>query len=215
MSEKSSGWVTPVILLGVLAIGGYFLYNYLKNNPIIQAATGPAGAAGLIPGVLPAVNLFTAITNPSGTITPQNVAQVSKDIGNLGKSSTPGNIINDPWGYFFNAFGQLPNMISAVKVADITPGVVTSKNVASVSSSIGNYAKTVTPTNILNNPLGTAIGGFAQLPNMIGAVILRTSTPKANPSILSSGNIINKNTKIIAQDVKEMKIPIKQAPVGM
>ena len=214
MSKNNYGWVTPVIVLGGLALGGYLLYNWWKNNPISKALD-TAGAPGLIPGVVPAVNLWTSIVNPSGTITPQNVAQVSKDIGNMGKSSTPGNILNDPWGYFFNAFGQLPNMISAVKVADVTPGVITPKNVSSVASSIGSYAKTVTPSNVLNNPLATAIGGFAQLPNMIGAVVLGTTAPKVNPSVPSTGNITNKNTKIIALDTKEMKIPMVKAPVGM
>ena len=214
MSKNNYGWVTPVIVLGGLALVGYLLYNWWKNNPISKALD-TAGTPGLIPGVVPAVNLWTSIFNPSGTITPQNVAEVSKDIGDLGQNSNPTYIINNPVKYFYNAFGQLPNLISAVKIADITPGVITPKNVASVASSIGNYGKTVTPANILNNPLGVVIGGFAQLPNMIGAVVLGTTAPKVNPSIPSSGNITNKATKIVALDTKEMKIPMVKAPVGM
>ena len=177
MSKNNYGWVTPVIVLGGLALGGYLLYNWWKNNPISQAlgtasGAGLPAAAGLVPGVVPAINLYTAIVNPTGTITPQNVPKVSSDLGNLGKSTTPSNVLNDPWGWAFNAFGQLPNMISAVKIAGgtvATPSPQTNAAIVANNASTAAVRKAIPVTVTRDIATGKQVGTYAALnTNLVG-----------------------------------------------
>ena len=171
MGKNNYGWVTPVIVLGGLALGGYLLYNWWKNNPISKALD-TAGAPGLIPGVVPAVNLYTAIMNPNGTITPQNVTQVSADLGKTGANTNPWNMLNDPWGWAFNAFGQLPNMISAVKLAGgtaATPSPQTNAAIVANNASTAAVRRSIPVTVTRNTTTGAQVGTYAALnTNLVG-----------------------------------------------
>ena len=46
MSKNNYGWVTPVIVLGGLALGGYLLYNWWKGSAVGQAVGGIASGIG-------------------------------------------------------------------------------------------------------------------------------------------------------------------------
>lgn len=180
MAGNKNDWVKWVIILGGLGIGGYLIYNWLTKNSVFKAVE-QAGVPGLIPGVIPAINLGDAITKPTGTITEKNVAQVSKDIGKLGASATPGNILNDPIGFVFNAVGQLPNMISAVK--------------------IGTGAPTTTPTGAPNKTalsqteVKQAIAQMDKSYNAIPTAKINTQATKKSAALIT--NVLTSKTTTI------------------
>lgn len=112
MSEKSGIDLNNIILIGALIGGGYLIIKYLL--PSFKGLSSISDAVGAVTQA-PA-DLLTAITQPTGTITPQNVSQKSTELGTYGATVTLSNILTNPIGSMLAGFQQLPNLISAVKI---------------------------------------------------------------------------------------------------
>jgi len=105
MSESKSGWATPIILIGALAIGGYFLWNYLKNtglgqavnaatSPLIQGQTGGVGAITplqlafpitMLPNIADTLSgIPSSVSSGADTFVKNNVADINGLITNIG-----------------------------------------------------------------------------------------------------------------------------------
>jgi hypothetical protein len=83
MSEKSYGWIGGIAALAAVGIGGYLVYNWLKNNGVSAAVGTAENVLSQIPG--------TPIWG--GNIIMQQVPNVANTLGNI-------------WDWWNNLFGK-------------------------------------------------------------------------------------------------------------